>query len=236
MVLGAELYLVRGNYDAAFALAKQAAAAHGWLCRNTALNPFTVEGKKTVAFEICEALGWDAPDRIYVSVGDGNIITGVHKGLTELLALGWIARMPKLIGVQAEGSAAIANAFRAGTDEVTAVRAKTIADSICADMPADGRRALRAMRDTGGSCVTVSDAEILAALAALGREHAVFAEPAAAAAYAGFVKARHDSGERSVVLITGNGLKDVAAAQQAVARPRVVDPTLSSLDDAMKEA
>jgi threonine synthase len=236
MVFGAELYLVRGNYDAAFALAKEASRQHGWFCRNTAFNPFTVEGKKTVAFEICEQLDWRAPDRIYVAVGDGNIISGVFKGLKELHTLGWIDSMPKLFGVQAEGSAAIANAFAAKADTITAVASNTIADSIAADMPADGMRALRAVRETGGAFVTVSDEAILAAIAELGRDHAVFAEPAAAAAYAGVKAAPYEDGERAVVLITGNGLKDIASAQRAVARPTVVEPTLVALDRAMESS
>ena len=247
LVFGAELYLVAGNYDDAFALSRDASRALGIYCRNTAYNPFTVEGKKTVAFEICEqltrALGepspgqWRAPDRIYVSVGDGNIITGVHKGLRDLMALGWIDRMPKLFGVQAEGSAAIARAFESGASEVEPVRASTVADSISADRPADGYRALRAVRDSGGSFVVVDDDSILAAIGELGRDAAVFAEPAAAAAYAGLL--RHgDNGaigaeEQVVLLVTGNGLKDVAAATRAAGSAPTVEPNLESLKQAL---
>jgi threonine synthase len=244
LVFGAELYLVRGRYDDAFALAREASQALGWYCRNTALNPFTAEGKKTVSFEICEELATKkagarflAPDRIYVPVGDGNIIAGVHKGLRELHELGWIDRLPRLYGVQAEGSAAIAQAFRAGTEEVLPVVARTIADSIACDQPADGVRALRAVRETGGEYLTVSDEAILLAIAALGRDATVFAEPAAAAAYAGMLAHAGSigAGEQVVVLITGNGLKDVAAAERAVAAARVIDPTLAALERAMKE-
>jgi threonine synthase len=248
LVFGAELYLVKGNYDDAFALSRQAAQELGWYCRNTAMNPFTVEGKKTAAFEICEQLTravgagedgrWRAPDRIYVSVGDGNIITGVHKGLTDLHALGWIDRMPKLIGVQSEGSAAIARAFAAGSDSVAPVKANTIADSIAADAPADGHRALRAVRQTKGDYVVVSDARILEAIPRLGRDATVFAEPAAAAAYAGLLQHVADGvidrDEQVVVLITGNGLKDVAAAQRAVSHAPTIDPTIAALQSARR--
>ncbi len=234
LVYGAELYLVRGTYDDAFALSREASQAHGWYCRNTAYNPFTAEGKKTVSFEICEQLGWRAPERIYVAVGDGNIITGVHKGLSDLRALGWIARMPRLIGVQARGSAAIANAFAAGSDVITPVEANSIADSICANMPADGFRALRAVRETGGHFVVVDDTEILRAIAGLGRRAGVFAEPAAAAAYAGLLRDEIDGGidsdEHVVVICTGNGLKDIAAAQRAVEAAPRIDPTLDALN------
>jgi threonine synthase len=248
MIFGAELLLVEGNYDAAFALALAASRELGWYCRNTGYNPFTAEGKKTVSFEICEQLSraltpsdggdrWIAPDRIVVSVGDGNIIAGVHKGLKDLLALGWIDRMPKLVGVQAEGSAAVANAFAAGTETIAPVAASTLADSISADRPADGLRALRAARDTGGTMVTVSDQQILDAIVALGRDATVFAEPAASAAYAGLcslvASGGLDPAERIVVLITGNGLKDVSAASRAAAEPKRIQPSVKALREAL---
>ena len=124
---------------------------------------------------------------MFVSVGDGNIISGIHKGFKELVELGWLERVPRLIGVQAEGSAAIANAFHAGTETITPVSAKTIADSISVDLPRDGVRAVRAARETGGTYVTVSDADILKAIAELGKL-GIFAEPAGATAYAGLVQ------------------------------------------------
>ena len=140
-VFGAELYLINGTYDDAFALAREAAHSYGWYCRNTALNPFTIEGKKTVSFEICEQLGWRAPARIFVSVGDGNIISGVHKGFKELHELGWIDAVPPIVGVQAEGSAAIANALRAApTRSAKCQRAR----SPTASPPTCCRRAARA--------------------------------------------------------------------------------------------
>jgi threonine synthase len=245
LVFGAELYLVEGRYDDAFALSREASRKLGWYCRNTAYNPFTAEGKKTAAFEICEQLagalgrtGFAAPDRIYVAVGDGNIITGVHKGLSELHALGWIDRLPRLMGVQAAGSAAIANAFRAGSTRIEPVVANTIADSIAADRPADGWRALRAVRETHGNYLVVSDDDILAAIVALGRDATVFAEPAGAAAYAGFLADARagniEAREHVVVLITGSGLKDVAAAERAIDTAPVIEPSLAALERAMK--
>jgi threonine synthase len=259
MVFGAQLLLVEGNYDAAFDLAVAASRELGWYCRNTGMNPFTAEGKKTVAFEICEQLSaqlaatdagdpdgfgrsdgperWTAPDRIFVSVGDGNIISGLHKGLKDLHALGWIEKMPKLCGVQSEGSAAIANAFRDGTETITPVSADTVADSIAADRPADGLRALRAATRTGGAIITVTDQQILDAIVALGRDATIFAEPAASAAYAGLCQEAAagaiDPDERVVVLITGNGLKDVAAAARVTAQPPRIEPTVAALRGAL---
>ena len=243
LIFGARVLLVRGNYDQAFDLSLEASRAFGWYCRNTGYNPFTVEGKKTASFEICEQLtgwratagaGWAAPERIFVSVGDGNIISGIHKGLKDLAALGWIDRMPKLMGVQAVGSAAVANAWASGTETITPVAAHTLADSIAVDLPRDGVRAVRAARDTGGAYLTVTDEEILAAIGALGREAAVFAEPAGAAAYAGLVKAVGqglvDSGETIVVLNTGSGLKDVKSASRAAPSPTVIEPSLEAVN------
>ncbi len=258
LMFGARVLLVEGNYDAAFDLSLEAAREFGWYCRNTGYNPFTAEGKKTAAFEICEqlatsvgarhpvpaALGrravplhWHTPDAVFVSVGDGNIISGLHKGFADLVALGWIDRAPRLYGVQSEGSAAIANAFRSGSEEIVPVRAETIADSISVDLPRDGRRAVRAARETGGAYLTVSDAEILAAMVALGRRAAVFAEPAGAAAHAGLVRALADGlvspEEEIVVLNTGNGLKDVRAAMRAAGEAAVIEPTLEAVRSAL---
>ena len=246
LIFGAKVILVDGTYDDAFDLTVKAAEEFGWYCRNTGYNPFTAEGKKTAAFEIWEwwqevHRDWHAenspldnhpPLTIFVSVGDGNIISGIHKGFKDLLALGWIKSLPRIIGVQAEGSAAISNAFHAGTETITPVSALTVADSISVDLPRDGVRAIRAARETLGSYVNVSDAEILESIAALGRV-GIFAEPAGAAAYAGLVRAAKfglvSSADPILVLNTGSGLKDVRAAVQAVEPAPIIEPTLNAL-------
>jgi len=242
LIFGAKVLLVDGSYDDAFDLTVKAAEAFGWYCRNTGYNPFTAEGKKTAALEIWEWWRGEwrmedgalkrAPLTVLVSVGDGNIISGLHKGFKDLLSLGWLEQMPRLIGVQAEGSAAIANAFHAGTEQIVPVAAQTIADSISVDLPRDGVRAVRAGRETGGTYVTVADADILAAIAELGKV-GVFAEPAGATAYAGLVKAAGDGvlrpEEAILVLNTGSGLKDVRAAMQAVKTAPVIEPTLEAV-------
>jgi len=239
LVYGARVILVDGTYDDAFDLTIQASAEFGWYCRNTGYNPFTAEGKKTAALEIWEwwsseenASYTHSPLTVFVPVGDGNIISGIHKGFKDLQALGWIEQIPRLIGVQAQGSAAIANTFHAGTEHITPVSAKTVADSISVDLPRDGVRAVRAARLTGGTYVQVSDEEILAAIAALG-PLGIFAEPAGAAAYAGLVKAVRQgivkSEEPVLVLNTGSGLKDVRAAMQAVKEAPVIEPVLEAV-------
>lgn len=237
LMFGARVLLVKGTYDQAFDLCLAASKEFGWYCRNTAYNPYTVEGKKTVSLEICEQFGWQAPDAIVVSVGDGNIISGVWKGLRDLHALGWIDRMPRLYGVQAEGAAACYNAWRAGTDEITPVEAHTIADSISVGLPRDGKRAVRAVRATNGAFLTVSDDEILAAMRDLARGAAVFAEPAASTAYAGLVKAAREGligpDEVTVCIVTGNGLKDIASAMKAAGEALRIEPTLEAVRRAM---
>ena len=245
LVFGAKVILVDGTYDEAFDLTIKTVQEFGWYCRNTGYNPFTAEGKKTAALEIWEWYNqkkeWmtehgesvsDVPLTVLVSVGDGNIISGMHKGFKDLLALGWMENMPRIIGVQAEGSAAIANAFHAGTEKIIPVSAKTIADSISVDLPRDGVRAVRAARETGGTYIQVSDDEILQAIAALGLL-GIFAEPAGATAYAGLVRAVGQeivkAGEPVLVLNTGSGLKDVRAAMQAVAAAPIIEPTLEAV-------
>lgn len=239
LAYGARVITVEGSYDQAAALSLEASEAFGWYCRNTGYNPFTAEGKKTAAFEIWESVRAgriDLEDRavlsIFVPVGDGNIISGVHKGFRDLAELGWLDFEPRLFGVQAEGSAAIARAYDSGTQIIEAVRAVTVADSICVDMPADGPRALRAVRDTGGSYITVGDEQILRAVAELGGA-GVFAEPAAAASYAGCLQALESGliriSDPVLILCTGSGLKDISAVQRAVPAAPVIEPTVQAL-------
>ncbi len=224
LVFGSRVLLVDGTYDDAFELCLKAARTHGWYNRNTGYNPYMTEGKKTVVFEICEQLGWQAPDRIFVSVGDGCIIGGLHKGLKDLMALGWIDTMPKLMGVQAAGSSYLYQAWQDNEDVLTKppVTAVTVADSISAGLPRDRIKAMAAVKETGGAFVRVTDEQILAAIPALARATGVFAEPAGAAAYAGLVKAvaqgQIDGAEAVVVLNTGSGLKDVSGAMKAMAQ------------------
>jgi threonine synthase len=238
LVYGAQVILVDGNYDQAFDLSILAAQEFGWYCRNTGYNPFTAEGKKTAAFEIWENVilpneqFLDRPLVVFISVGDGNIISGIHKGFKDLQKLGWLNRMPRLFAVQAEGSAAVVNAIRAGGETLLPVAAKTLADSISVDLPRDGVRAVRAVTQTAGDCLLVSDEEILKAIAGLGQA-GIFAEPAGAAAYAGLRKAielgKITPDDPVLVLNTGSGLKDTRAAMLSVAAAPVIEPTLDAL-------
>ena len=237
LVYGATVILVDGNYDSAFDLTIEAANEYGWYCRNTGYNPFTAEGKKTAALEIWEQICLQLPEdskplNVFVSVGDGNIISGIHKGFKDLLALGWLKAMPRIFGIQSDKSAAIANAYFAWNEEIIPITATTIADSISVDLPRDGVRAVRAARETNGAYITVRDEEIIAGIAELGK-YGIFAEPAGSTAFAGLKKALAEGSIHSddpvVVINTGNGLKDIRAAMAAVPAAPVIEPTMSSL-------
>ncbi|MGD2143735.1 MAG: threonine synthase [Anaerolineae bacterium] len=245
LAYGSTVLLVDGSYDEAFELCLEVARRFDWYNRNTGYNPYMSEGKKTVIYEVCEQLGlatrpsqgWQTPDAVFVPVGDGCIIGGVHKGLRDLLALGWIDRMPRIVGVQAEGSSPLVDAWQRGLSplEMEPVEAHSVADSIVAGLPRDRIKALRAARETGGAYVSVSDREILDAIPSLAQGCGVFAEPAAAAALAGLTKAVNRGmigcGDRVVILSTGSGLKDVASVLDAIEKqPPVVEPTLAAAE------
>ncbi len=239
LVFGSRVILVKGTYDDAFELCLKATKTYGWYNRNTAYNPYMTEGKKTASYEICEQLDWNAPDRVFVSVGDGCIIGGLHKGLKDLFTLGWIDKMPKLMGVQAIGSSYMYTAWKNDENILTKppIKAQTVADSISAGLPRDRIKALAAVKETDGAFICVEDNDILGAIPELARSTGVFAEPAGAAAYAGLVKAVEQNlvskDETIVVLNTGNGLKDITGAMQAVdlvgTTPFRVAPDLEAL-------
>jgi threonine synthase len=240
LVYGATVLLVEANYDTAFDLCYEMCISEGWYCRNTGLNPFTIEGKKTVAYEIAEQMQWNTPDVVVVSVGDGNIISGVYKGFYDLYQLGWIARIPRLIGVQAEGSSPLVDAWQRdlNAEEMQPVDAHTIADSISAGLPRDRAKALRAVRETDGAFIAVTDEEIVSSIPPLARLTGVFAEPAAAASFAGSKRAVQSGliqrDESVLLLVTGSGLKDVRRAQEAVADGIRVPPDLATIREALQ--
>lgn len=232
MTFGAEIIMVNGNYDQAFDLCLEATREFGWYNRNTGFNPFTREGKKSCAFEICEQLGWRVPDRVFVSVGDGNIISGLWKGFRDLLAVGLTDRLPRMVAVQSAQSSAVADAVARG-GKLEAVKATTLADSISVDLPRDGHMAVRAVTESQGAAVKVDDAKILAAITTVARGCGVFGEPAGVAAYAGVEQMALDNkigaAELVVAVITGNGLKDVNSAMKVAGTPPLIEPTLAEV-------
>jgi threonine synthase len=232
LAFGAEVLAVEGTYDEAFDLCLAATERFGWYNRNTGFNPFTREGKKSVSFEICEQMNWQVPDLVVTSVGDGNIISGVWKGFEEFQRIGFIDRLPRLLAVQAEHSDAVVRALE-GDGTIRAVSGQTVADSISVSVPRDGRAAVQAVKASKGFGIRVSDEEILAAIAQVARGAGVFGEPAAVASYAGLIKAAGmkliDPAWTVVVLITGNGLKDIASVMKTTSEPRRISPDPAKL-------
>ena len=237
LIFGSEVILVDGNYDSAFDLSVQAAEKYGWYCRNTGYNAFTAEGKKTAAFEIWEQLISKGicqdPLNIFVSVGDGNIISGIHKGFKDLFEIGWISSMPRIFGVQSAQSAAVYTAWKNKTEIIQPFNATTFADSISVDIPRDGVRAIRAATETNGGYIEVPDDDIYDGITSLGHI-GVFAEPAGATAFAGMKQAAKlgmITDEDDVLVInTGNGLKDIRSAMKAAGEAVVIEPTMKALD------
>ena len=234
---GAALIPVDGSYDDAFDLSLELTRRFGFYSRNTGVNPVLSEGKKTVAFEIAEQLEWNAPDVVFVPVGDGCILGGVYKGFYDLHKVGWIDQMPKLVAVQASGSDAILESLEAG--ERRTVRADTLADSISVDQPRDWQKAVRAVKESDGFGIRVSDREILEAQKLCSEQTGIFGEPAAAASLAGYQKAldqgKIQTDERAVLLMTGSGLKDLPSALKNIEIPEAVEPSIAALEKRLKD-
>jgi threonine synthase len=238
---GAIVVPVDGTYDEAFELCSAACNEFGWYNRSTALNPFTIEGKKTAALEIAAAMSPDPPDAILVPTGDGVILAGLAKGFRDLETGGLIEHRPRLIAVQPEGSSAIAQAARSGADEVTPSQgAASVADSLTVEMPRNAIGCLAQIRASNGGGVTVSDEAILAAISRLASATGAFAEPAGAAALAGLEAALEeglvDRDERIVLMVTGSGLKDVDAAARALPKLEPVEAKLEAVKERVQGA
>jgi threonine synthase len=212
---GAQLTVVDGDYDAAFDACLEDSAKNGWYNRNTAFNPLTIEGKKSAAFDIFIATKGNLPENIFVPTGDGVIIAGVYKGFFDLLQLGVIEKIPRLIAVQAKGSDAVVRFLQSGKFEY--IPAQTVADSISAGAPRNLFLAAKAVRETDGFAVAVSDDEILSAQKEIARKFGILCEPSSASTFAAFKAAREKIGsQKNLLLITGNGLKDIEAIKRWV--------------------
>jgi len=216
----------------AFRLSLEYTTRKGGLNRNTAYHPLTLEGKKTVGLEIFHQNKWKVPDAIFVPVGDGVIISGVFKAFYDLKAAGLIAKLPRLVCVQAERSSAIHNYITTGKYR-DARRPATIADSLSVAVPSNAYMARKAVLESRGFSMTVTDEEIRQGQRILAEKTGVFAEPAAASTVAALRKlegAEHLAArEQIVLLITGHGLKDVEAAMKSVCIPASIDPTVEAL-------
>ncbi len=237
LLFGAKVLQVEGSYDEAFDLCMLAAEKWGWYNRSTAINPYLGEGKKTAALEICEQLDWQVPDYVFVPVGDGCIIQGMWKGFRDFYHLGFIDRLPRLIGVQAAGSAPLVNAWEKGRILAEPVEPRTFADSIAVGIPRDQVKALKAVGESNGQLIAVEDEAIREAMALLAQVSGIMAEPAAAAAFAGLRKMMQENSLPShstvLVQITGSGLKDIDGVFQAVKRtPIRIEASLAAVEKA----
>lgn len=235
-IFGATVISVEGSYEDTFRLSAEMIEKHGWYNRNAAINPYLMEGKKTVSLEIAEQLGWEAPDYVALSVGDGCTIAGVWKGFTDLYSAGLISRLPKLISVQAQGCYPINRAVETGSP-IEPMEENTIADSIAVGVPRNPDKAINAIKQSGGLTVEVTDEEIFAAMRLLGRTCGVFGEPAGVTGTAGLVKACAAGlipPEATVVsIVTGNGLKDTASGIKAAGEPIRIAPELRLAEQAL---
>jgi threonine synthase len=220
---GANIYLVDGSYDDAFDICLEISSIKKIYNRNTAFNPLTIEGKKSAAFDMFITLGGKLPDYVFVPVGDGVIISGLFKGFYDLRKLGWIKKYPKLIAVQVEGSNGLAKYLEKGEFEFQT--ASTIADSISASAPRNLYMAADVVKKSNGSAVTVKDNEILNAQSIIAKATGILVEPSSAAAYAGYKKFIQmnsiSTKEKTLIMLTGNGLKDIAALTKGTIKPEV---------------
>ena len=234
LIFGANVVSVQGDYRETFELSRAAIDKWGFYNRNAGINPIMTEGKKTVSLEIAEQLLFTPTDWVAVSVGDGCTIGGVYNGFKDLYELGIIERIPKILGVQSSGCCPFVDAAKDGTALVPTSE-NTLADSIAVGVPRNPEKALRAVRESGGTWVAVDDAQILEAMRTLGRTEGVFGEPAGVTATAGVRQAVAEgiiaANESVTVICTGSGLKDVANAMQAAGEPFSCAPDIKELEE-----
>jgi threonine synthase len=233
LIFGANVISVKGDYRQTFELSKAAIEKWGFYNRNAGINPILTEGKKTVALEIAEQLRWEPTDWVAVSVGDGCTIGGVYNGFHDLYEMGMLDRIPKILGVQSTGCCPFVDAANNNRDLVPTPE-NTLADSIAVGVPRNPKKALRAVKNSGGRWIAVTDDEILAAMRLLGRTEGVFGEPAGVTATAGVVRAVREGlirpDETVTVISTGSGLKDVNNALKAAGEPFLCEPDLAALE------
>jgi len=238
LVYGATVISVKGDYKDAFKLSKEAIKHYGWYNRNAAINPHLVEGKKTVALEIAEQLDFHVTDWVAVSVGDGCTVGGVYNGFRDLYETKLIDRIPKILGVQSDGCAPFVEAYQTGKP-LQEAEENTIADSIAVGIPRNPVKALRAIRESRGTWITVSDQDILDNIKYLGHKEGIFGEPAGVTALAGVRKAVQkqiiQKEETVTVIMTGNGLKDTVNGMKSVGKPYSLEPQLDKLIKLLEE-
>jgi threonine synthase len=238
MMHGATVVQVKGNFDQALEVVMKSSERLGMYVLNS-VNPFRIEGQKTAGFEVCDQLGGKSPDYLYIPVGNGGNSAAYWKGFAEYESLGLTRGLPMIRGIQAEGSAPVADMFKHGKQILEPVKKPdTVATAIRIGNPANWKKTVRAIKESGGSATTVSDAEILSAQKLLAKLEGIFAEPAGAAALAGLKKdvasGNIDKSAWIVCVSTGHGLKDPDIAVSQSARPKIIEPTIEALEGLLK--
>ncbi|MCW4017550.1 MAG: threonine synthase [Candidatus Bathyarchaeota archaeon] len=238
MIYGAKVFQVRGNFDQSLDMVLKLSEKHSSIYLLNSINPFRVEGQKSLGFEICDQLDGEAPDRIVVPVGNAGNISAIWKGFTEYHKLGFIRKLPKMTGIQAAGSAPVAQMIKSGSDEMVPVKApETVATAIRIGAPVSWKKAVNAIRNSGGTAETVTDEEILAAQKLLARDEGIFVEPASASSIAGLIKLVNSGvigkDERVVCVTTGHGLKDPDTAVKMSEKPVEIDAEMKAIEDAL---
>jgi len=238
MIYGAKVIQVRGNFDQALDVVLKLSEKHRSIYLLNSINPFRIEGQKSLGYEICDQLNQEAPDRLVVPVGNAGNISAIWKGFTEFHELGLVNTLPKMTGIQAAGSAPIAQAIKTGSDTIIPVaKPETVATAIRIGAPVSWKKALNAIRESHGTAETVTDTEILDAQKTLARVEGLFVEPASASSIAGLKKlvenGEIDKDERVVCVTTGHGLKDPDTAVKMSEKPVEVDAEITAIEEAL---
>ncbi len=241
LIYGPTVMAVQGNYDQVNRLCSEVANTHGWGFVNINLRPYYSEGSKTLGYEVAEQLGWQLPDHILAPLASGSLFTKIYKGFQEFVQVGLVDQKPvRFSGAQAEGCSPIAQAFREGRDFITPVKPNTIAKSIAIGNPADGVYATEIAKKTGGTIEAVTDAEIIAGIKLLAETEGIFTETAGGTVIAVLEKlvaaGKIDPDEKTVIYITGNGLKTQEAVQGYVGEPFTIEPKLDSFERALERS
>jgi len=235
MVYGAKVVQIRGDFDQALKMVLDLSEKHREVYLLNSVNPYRLEGQKSLAYEICDQLNREAPDRVVLPVGNAGNISALWKGFTEFHKLGLIDKLPKMTGIQAEGAAPITKAIKNGSNEIAPVKQpETIATAIRIGAPVSWKKALKAIRESKGTAETVTDEEILEAQKMLARSEGLFVEPASASSIAGLKKLSEaekiDKDEVIVCVTTGHGLKDPDIAIKISEKPFEVDAEMESIE------
>jgi len=235
MVYGAKVVQIRGDFDQALKMVLELSEKHREVYLLNSINPYRLEGQKSLAYEICDQLNREAPDRVVLPVGNAGNISAIWKGFTEFHKLDLIEKLPKMTGIQAQGAAPIAKAIKNRSNQIVPInKPETIATAIRIGAPVSWKKALRAIRESKGTAETVTDKEILEAQKMLARSEGLFVEPASASSVAGlkklFESGKIDKDEIIVCVATGHGLKDPDVAMKISEKPFEVEAEMESIE------